>query len=485
MPVAESLYRWFCRLAAVIAAAIGLVLLVLLGRIATWHQTDDEEHLAAKRAYLETIRAGGVAPDAPDVVLILFDDLGYGDLGAYGTTAVRTPNLDRLAAEGIRFDSAYAASPYCSASRAGLLTGRHAVRAGLDHVLQAPGTWQDLLLRLGWRNRRLPAEEITLSEVLSAAGYRTAIYGKWHLGDFSPSLPNQRGFDDWWGLLHSNDQGEPAIRANGEIVEPYPIDQSTLTRRYTEHAVDFIAGNARRPFFLYLPHTFPHVPLHVAEDRSGRSAAGLYGDVVEELDWSVGRVVEELERRDLAARTLLVVSSDNGPWFQGSPAPLRGRKFDLFEGGTRVPLLLWGPGLVKGGRVVAEPVSLLDIFPTVLARAGLAAPGDRVIDGVDLSAVLAGGPVEERPIYFHQLGEARAVRLGRFKYHARHAVPYGNPMNWPWSPSSYRGPWLFDLGIDAGESYDATLRHPQEAVRLAALLAEWRRALAADPRGWR
>lgn len=484
MAVTRVVYRWFCRLALVAASAVVLFLLFLAARVVTWHQSAEGERVQAKQAYLARVAQRGPAATAPNIVVILFDDLGYGDLGSYGSEAVRTPNLDRLAAEGIRFDSGYASSPYCSASRAGLLTGRYPVRAGLDHVLQAPGTWQDLLLKVGWLNRWLPAEEIVLAEVLSAAGYRTAIYGKWHLGHRSPSLPGDRGFDDWWGLVHSNDQGEPPIWANGEIVEPHPVDQSTLTRRYTERAVDFVRQTADRPFFLYLPHTFPHIPLHVADDRAGESPAGLYGDVVEELDWSVGRVVAEIERWGLAERTLVLVSSDNGPWFQGSPGSLRGRKLDIFEGGTRVPLIAWSPDLVEGGRVVEGPVSLLDLFPTVLELAGLPAPSDRRIDGESLVSVLAGSAVPERPLFFHQLGGARAVRQGRFKYHDRHAVPFGNPMHWRWSPNRYRGPWLFDLGLDSDESYDATLRHPHEAARLAALLAAWREELAENPRGW-
>lgn len=485
MAVIRTLYGWFCRLVLGLVAVAVLFVLFVAARIVTWHQADDPARVAAKRDYLQRVAATALPPAAPNLVVILFDDLGYGDLGAYGSEAVGTPNLDRLAAEGIRFDSGYAASPYCSASRAGLLTGRYPVRAGLDHVLQAPGTWQDLLLKLGWKHRWLPGEEIVLAEVLSAAGYRTAIYGKWHLGHRSPSLPTDRGFGDWWGLLHSNDQGEPPIWSNGEIAEPHPVDQETLTRRYTERAVEFVRANAGRPFFLYLPHTFPHIPLHVADDRAGESPAGLYGDVVEELDWSVGRVIGEIERQGLEGRTLVIVSSDNGPWFQGSPGPLRGRKFDVFEGGTRVPLVAWGPGVVEGARTVDAPVSLLDLFPTALELAGLPAPDDRRIDGVSLAPVLTGAAVPERPLFFHQLGTARAVRQGRFKYHDRHAVPFGNPMNWIWSPNRYRGPWLFDLGLDSDESYDVTLRHPEEAARLAALLAAWRGGLAANPGGWR
>jgi uncharacterized sulfatase len=471
-------------------SAIGLLILVLsglawsLGRVVFYRQEDDLARVEAKTRYLD--RVGVVGPERPiNVVLVLFDDLGYGDLGVYGARSIRTPNLDRLAAEGVMFRAAYAPSPYCSASRAGLLTGRHAVRMGMDHVLQAPGTWQDNLLRLGGRNRRLPAEEITLSEVLSAAGYATAVFGKWHLGDESPSLPNDRGFDRFWGLLFSNDQGEPVVFRDRKVVEEHPIDQSTLTRRYTQRAVDFIEAHTDDPFFLYLPHTFPHVPLHVAPERLGRSPGGLYGDVVEELDWSVGEIVGALDRLALSERTMVVVSSDNGPWFQGSRGPLRGRKFDVFEGGTRVPLLVRWRSVWPDGTMVDEPVSLLDVFPTVLASIGLETPGDRVIDGESLAGWLEGGEdPRHRSIFFHQLGVPRGVRSGQFKYHDRRAVRFGNPMNWLWSPNRLRGPWLFDLEVDPSESYDVTSRRPDVAARLAAELADWRAELESSPGGW-
>ncbi len=476
-----------CRLVALLLLA---VVALAAARVLLWRQADDAERVAAKATYLDGLaaRAGGRRP-GPNVVLVLFDDLGYGDLGVYGRggagDAIRTPHLDRLAAEGALFRNAYATSPYCSGSRAGLLTGRYAVRSGLDHVVQAPWTWRDLLLRLGGRNRRLPLEEITIAEALQAAGWETAIVGKWHLGDFSPSLPHERGFDSFFGLLHSNDQGRPALRRNGEVVEAHPIDQETLTRRYTDEALAFLGRPRERPFFLYLPHTFPHVPLHAAADRRGRSPAGLYGDVVEELDDSVGRLAAELSARGLAGDTLLLVTSDNGPWFQGSPGGTRGRKFDVFEGGMRVPLVAWWPGRIAAGRVIDEPVMGIDIFPTLLELAGLPPPTDRVIDGESLAPLLAGtGGLAREALLFFQIDKLRAVRAGRFKYHDRQRLLYGNPMGWPLAPFTPRGPWLFDLAADPDESYDVTERYPAEAARLRALLEAKRREMAEDRRGW-
>ncbi len=466
-----------------------LVLLAVLGiaaRIVLHTQRDDGERVAAKRAYLEEIAARPpLGPSAPNLVLILFDDLGYGDLGAYGSASVRTPALDRLAAEGALFRHGYAASPYCSASRAGLLTGRFAVRAGLDHVVQAPWSWRDLLLRVGGRNRRLPLEEITLAELLSAAGYATAIFGKWHLGDASPSLPHERGFDEFYGLLHSNDQGRPAVRRNGEVVDPHPIDQAGLTRRYTDEAVRFLEERGGRPFFLYLPHTFPHVPLHAPPERRGSSTGGLYGDVVEELDASVGRVLDALDRLGLRDDTVVVATSDNGPWFQGSGGGVRGRKMDVFEGGTRVPWIVRWPARVAAGQVADAPITGLDLFPTVLEATGLPAPPDRVLDGASLLPRLTGGPAPpEREVWYFQIGVLRAVRAGRFKYHDRHRLLYGNPMDWALAPFVDKGPWLFDLERDPDESYDVSERYPEVARRLAAQLAGKRREVEENPGGW-
>jgi len=468
------------------AAAAAIAVVALTARLVFYRQADDATHLAEKREYLERIAQSSRDPKAlPNFVVILFDDLGPGDVGAYGGRAIRTPAIDRLASRGVLFRNAYAPSPYCSASRAGLLTGRYAVRAGLDHVLQAPGSGFDTLLKLGGLNRRLPAEEITLPEVLSAAGYATAMFGKWHLGSSSPSRPTDRGFDTFYGLLYSNDQGRPEVWRDLEVVEAHPIDQTTLTRRYTERAVEFIGASRDRPFFLYLPHTFPHVPLHVAPDRLGRSPAGLYGDVVEELDDSVGAVVAALEHAGVAEDTLVVLTSDNGPWFQGSTGGLRGRKMDIFEGGMRVPFVVSWPGRIPPGQDVEEPIVAIDVFPTFLELAQLPLPQDRIIEGRSLVALLEGrSGAPSGPIYFHQISEIRAVRQGRFKYHDRHRVYYGNPADFAWALMTPRGPWLFDLEADPSESYDASDAYPDAARRLRSVLEARQRELAQNPRGW-
>lgn len=473
------------RLALGCGLLVAVAVLAVAARIVFYRQTDDAEHLELKHRYLERVAA--MRPAGPNVVFILFDDLGYGDVGAYGSRAIATPHLDRLAREGARLTDAHSPSPYCSASRAGFLTGRYAVRSGLDHVLSNSGSFFDALQKLGGLNTRLPSEEITLAEVLHAAGYATGIFGKWHLGDESPSLPNDRGFDTFYGLLHSNDMGRPRVWRDREVAEPAPIDQTTLTRRYTERAVAFLEANRDRPFFLYLPHTFPHEPLHASAERRGTSAAGLYGDVVEELDDSVGAVAGALERLGLADDTLVVVTSDNGPWFQGSPGGTRGRKHHIFEGGMRVPFIVRWPGRVPAGQVIDTPVIGLDLFPTVLELAGLPPPDDRVLDGESLVSLLTGGapPASPREICFFMINDLQAIRSGRFKYHDRHGVFYGNPMDWPWGPMRRQGPWLFDLELDPDESYDVSAKHPEVTARLRAAMERWDKAMAGNPRGWR
>ena len=479
------LILWTLIFVAVVVVAV--VVLLFAGRVLLYEQKDDEKHLASKRSYLEQVwDTTSDLPAGPNVVVILFDDLGHGDIGAYGGQAISTPRLDRMAAEGLLFKNAYSPSPYCSASRAGLMTGRYAVRSGLDHVLQVPRSWQDNMLRFGGLNRRLPAEEITLAEVLRAAGYATAIVGKWHLGDQSPSLPTDMGFDSFYGLLFSNDQGKPKVWDDREIVERHPIDQTTLTRRYTERAVAFIEEQQERPFFLYLPHTFPHIPLYVGEERLGTSAAGLYGDVVEELDWSTGEVLDALERTGVARNTLVVVSSDNGPWFQGSPGGVRGRKFDVFEGGMRVPFLVRWPERIRPGGVDEDPMVAIDLFPTILELLGVPPPPDRVIDGTSFVQRFGRGEsVPRGPVWFHQVGHLRAVREGRFKYHDRHRVPFGNPPDFALGVSTLRGPWLFDLELDPDESYDVSERHPETLARMGKMLEARLQEMEDNRRGWR
>jgi uncharacterized sulfatase len=374
----------------------------------------------------------------PNVVVILADDLGYGDLGSYGARAIRTPNLDRLAAEGVRFTDFYASASVCSPSRAGLLTGRYPVRTGISYVIFAseisPGHRFDLALtRLGSKLgtsrfhdsyvRGLPDSEITLAEALKVAGYATGHVGKWHLGDFSHDarfLPNRHGFDFFEGIPHSNDEFPVAVWRNDQELTPnVGLAQEQMTADFTRAAVEFIDRNRDQPFFLYVGHKDVHVPLFPSERFRGRSAAGPYGDAVEELDWSVGEVLRALEERGLRDDTLVIFTSDNGAWYQGSTQGLRGRKGMPWEGGQRVPFIASWPGRLPAGATVGVPAMNIDLFPTVLRLAGLELPDDRVIDGRDLWGVMSGEqpePPHEALLFFDDK-VIDGVRSGQWKYY--------------------------------------------------------------------
>jgi arylsulfatase A-like enzyme len=477
-------------LLALVAALAGAGWVAL--RIALYEQRDDEASLAAKASALAPLReaaatAGNPSERRPNFVLILFDDLGYGDLGAYRSQAPATPRLDRLAAHGAVFETYYAAAPYCTPSRAGLLTGRWPVRTGLTQVVFPEGHPIDRLQRATGRPIRLPADEITLADALRAGGYATAAIGKWHLGSEAPSLPNDFGFERFFGVLHSNDMQPLPLWRDRESAEPHPVDQRTLTRRYTEEAIAFVEANRERPFFLYVAHTFPHEPLHASPEQAGKSPAGRYGDVLADLDASTGAIVDALERAGVTRDTLVLVTSDNGPWFEGSALGLRGRKNDVFEGGMRVPLIARWPGHIPAGQRVEDVAAAVDVLPTVLALAGLPLPADRTLDGVDLRPVLLGrrGELPERPIYYYADRSLQAVRVGRWKAHRRHGVFGGLAADWSLVPLFPRGPWLFDLVRDPEESYDASARRAEELERLLGVMRDFDAELAENPRGWR
>ena len=414
---------------------------------------------------------------APNVVIIYADDLGYGDLGVYGHPTIRTPHVDRMAAEGSRWTSFYVAASVCTPSRAGLLTGRHPLRSG---TMGNPRVFAERSLR------GLPAEEVTIAEMLKAAGYATGMVGKWHLGHMPGYLPTNQGFDEYFGLVSSNDHNKqydaslgrrPAMDAtssalwdiplmDGEAVIEKPARQETLTQRYTARAVDFIARHKDQPFFLYFAHTFPHTPLFRSDGFAGRSDRGVYGDVVEELDWSVGRVIDALRDNGLSESTLVVLSSDNGPWLPfrehgGSAGPLREGKGCTWEGGMRVPAIFWQPGVIQRG-VVRDIGSTLDLLPTIAAMTGAGLP-DRTLDGFDLSpALLRGEPSPRTEMLFYRAGELFAFRQGPYKIHFLTQTGYTEPQPTPHDP-----PALYHLEHDPGEQYDIAARHPDRVRRLA------------------
>jgi arylsulfatase A-like enzyme len=443
------------------------------------------------------------APAAPPNVVIIFaDDLGYGDLGCYGARGYRTPNLDRLAAEGVRFTSFYAAQAVCSASRAALLTGYYPNRIG---VLSALGP----NAKTG-----VNPDERTMAEVLKTRGYATAIFGKWHLGDAPHFLPTRHGFDEYFGLPYSNDmwpfhpdyadlppdaarrkRGYPDLPLiEGERVVIRPVTgahQARLTTWYTERAVDFIARHRDRPFFLYVPHAMPHVPLFVSAKFKGKSRAGLYADVIREIDWSVGRILQALQRHRLDGRTLVIFSSDNGPWLlygnhAGSAGPLREGKATVFEGGVRVPFIARWPGRIPRGRVCAELATAMDLLPTLAKLAGAEPPADRRIDGRDIWPLLSGAPGARTPheaFYYYWGRELQAVRSGPWKLHFPHTWPKPSPPGRDGRPGRYAqfeiGRALFNLESDLGETRDLAAGHP-DVVRRLETLAEIARADLGD-----
>lgn len=415
-----------------------------------------------------------VAADRPNIVIILADDLGYGDLGCYGHPTIRTPNLDRMASEGMRFTDFYSVAEVCTPSRAALLTGRYPVRSGMAH---------DKFRVL--RNRstgHLPAEEVTLPEALKAQGYATGMIGKWHLGVWSinpAGHPRRHGFDAYFGLPHSNDMDpRPGIppRANtlaeqdaawwngplyrNEQLIEQPVDQIALTRRYTEEAQRFIRNNKRQPFLLYVAHTFPHTPLFASKSFRGTSRRGLYGDVVEELDWSVGQILETLRREKLDRNTLVFFSSDNGPWLTmnqqgGSAGLLRDGKGSTWEGGMRVPGIAWWPGRIRGG-ANTNLACMLDLFPTMVKLSGAKSPNDRVIDGLDLSEMLLrGAPSPRHSMFYYRGTRLFAVRKNNWKLHLFTQKGYGQP-----ETEAHEPPLLFDLNIDPGETFNVSPHHP-------------------------
>ncbi len=474
-------------LALPVGALVAFAVYVVIS-IATYEQADDGVHMASKQAYLQTLAAAAKPKNAPDVVIILFDDLGHGDVGFMGSRMIATPHMDALAKNAVVMENYYAPSPVCSPSRAAMLTGRLPSRNLLTAVPFPSGHFVDRINRLFGNPVRLPREEIILADVLKASGYHTAMVGKWHMGDHDKSIPTEFGFETFFGTYHSNDmnpfhlvEGTPA---QGEkIAVAAPVDQTQLNGLYAAKSEGFIAAAPKdQPMFLYLAHNFPHVPLHVAPHEHGRSDAGLYGDVVQGLDDTVGRVVAALKKRGTLDNTLLIITSDNGPWWQGKGVG-RGRKGQSFEGGVHVPFIAHWPAQLAPRRSPALAMGT-DLLPTILAELNLPAPDDRLLDGRNLASSLRGGASPHDVVYYYGAGTLMAVRDAKYKYRDAKPVVYAtDPVSIPIWPK--KGPWLHDLTSDPDESYDISMRHPEVAARLKAALDARNQEMAANPRGWK
>ncbi len=462
-----------------------LVVTAYIVRVRTYQLPVDASHLKSKQAYLNQLKSKKLAK-RPNIIFVLFDDLGYGDLGCYGNKAIKTPHLDRVAKQGIRFTQFTVPTAVCTPSRVAFLTGRYPLRTGVSFVL-FPSSSPITRLRKAARYKvGLPSDEVVLAEILKAVGYRTAVMGKWHLGDEPPSLPYAFGFERFFGVLCSNDMNPMHLYQDKTIVQKHPVDQSKLTELYTEQAVQFLRKHRNEPFFLYMPHTFPHWPHHPSKKHKGHSRGGRYGDTVEDLDRSVGAIVKTLKELNLESNTLLVISSDNGPWYQGNPGAHRGRKFEVFEGGVRVPLLLRWPGTIQPGQVSSDVVSSLDLVPTVLALLGLPAPSDRTLDGANVLPLLLGkgSSAPKRNLYYYWRSSLYAIRRGGFKYHQRHRLSSFNPIfPAPWVVR--KGPWLFDMTHDPSESYDVSEKYPKTMKAFQKQWLEWVAAMKKNPRGWK
>lgn len=423
---------------------------------------------------------GKGVPTLPNFIVILADDMGYGDLGAYGHPTIKTPNLDRMAFEGQRWTNFYVAAPVCTPSRAGLLTGRLPIRSGMCSEKK----------RVLFPDSKggLPEKEITIASALKGAGYVTACIGKWHLGHLPQYAPNAHGFDYYYGIPYSNDMDKtergaqldallnprteyfnvPLMR-NSEIIER-PADQTTITRRYTLEAVNFIKKNKQNPFFIYMAHSMPHVPLFRSKEFENISLRGKYGDVIEELDWSVGQVLKALKKNGLDKNTIVVFTSDNGPWLTfkeqgGCAGLLAGGKGGTYEGGMREPGIFWGPGKIKPG-VVMDMATTLDLLPSFCSLANVNLPNDRIYDGYDISPVWNGtGKSPRNVVYYYRDTDIFAIRMGEYKAHFYTQPEYGSDVRVMHDP-----PLLYNVNVDPSEKYDIAKDHAEVIAEIRKVL---------------
>ncbi|MDF1825280.1 MAG: sulfatase [Verrucomicrobiales bacterium] len=420
-------------------------------------------------------------PEKPNFIIIFADDQGYGDLGCFGSTTIDTPNIDRIAKEGRKFTNFMVASPVCSPSRAALLTGSYPKRVSMhEHVL------------FPHSSKGLNPEEYTIADLLKSQGYATACFGKWHLGHHPETLPRQLGFDTYFGIPYSNDMNHPdnkgkprvpsdelwkdqgtaltlwktPLMENEEIVE-LPVDQRTVTRRYTDKTINFIKDHRDSPFFVYLPHSMPHIPLYVPDDVYDPDPQNAYTTVIEHIDAEVGRIMDTLRSLELDENTIVIYTSDNGPWLKfrnhgGSAGPLREGKGTTFEGGQRVPCVMWGPGRIPAGTECDELIGTIDLLPTIAALTGTKLPGKNKIDGLDASDLLLGTGSTPRDefVYYSSRGDLEGLRQGKWKLLIKK------------SRSQKTEKLLFDLLSDIGEQNNLADKNPVRVAQLHTRMIE-------------
>jgi arylsulfatase A-like enzyme len=438
---------------------------------------------AAAAGWLGGQRAA--ADERPNFVIIFADDQGYGDLGCFGSTTIQTPHIDRMAAEGRRMTNFMVASPVCTPSRAALLTGCYPKRVGMHQHVLFPSS-----------SKGLNPSEHTIADHLKDQGYATACFGKWHLGHHPETLPQQNGFDTYFGIPYSNDmnhpdnKGKPRVPSDelwknqetavtlwntplmeNETIVELPVDQRTVTRRYTDRAIEFVTANKDKPFFLYLPHSMPHIPLYVPEDAYDPDPQNAYTCVIEHIDAEVGRLMDTIRELDLSKETYVIYTSDNGPWLQfknhgGSAGPLRAGKGTTFEGGQRVPCVVWGPGRVPAGTTCNELVGTIDLLPTIAALTDTELPADRKIDGMDVSGLLLGSREQsprEEYLHYTSRGQIEGIRRGKWKLLVKRTSP---PRNRPDAKLPPPEILLFDLSQDIGEQNNLAAEHPELVASL-------------------
>lgn len=452
-------------------------------------------------AFLVLLTSGVLAAERPNVILILADDLGYGDLGCYGHPTFKTPHLDRMAAEGVRFTQFNCPAAFCAPTRAALMTGRYPSRCGMIGN-PAPDAKPET------DKIALPADEILLSQMFRKAGYRTDMIGKWHLGHHEGFLPTDRGFETYFGIPYSNDMRPVKLLRDTETAE-YPVLQANLTRRYTDLACEIIERHQDEPFFLYLAHAMPHKPLAASEEWYQKTGNSLYGDVIAELDAGIGDLLAALKKHDLDEKTLVLFTSDNGPWFGGSSGGLRGMKGSTYEGGFRVPAIARWPGKIPAGQTSEALTVMMDFSATALAAAQIPPPADRVIDGVNLLPIMldpANAPAPHDYIIGHKGAVPGSIRDARWKLHVLNPIDNFNrlPTDGSWvdprapdgvtiiAPYEQARPvehpglktgapskpnQLFDLQADPAEQTDATHGHEAEVARLTQALADYEASL--------